>query len=186
MSADFNTCIKMSGTKEEVLAMLAVAKKYATEKQQQYREKRDCEYFISIYIKSAKATGFDLGESLVEMADEALSKLLDDCNCAVCVNASGPYGVFGTLDEIFVFEEMAVAAPNAKFVAEIDGFNPGGNQSALFVLENKLLNIKSYSEEEDFDYEDGDEDEEDWDDEDELEWTYEGCYDPISKKYIEK
>lgn len=186
MSADFNTSIKMSGTKEEVLAMLAVAKKYATEKQQQYREKRDCEYFVSIYIKSARDTGFGLGESLVEMADEALGKLLDDCNCAVCVNASGPYGVFGTLDELFVFEEMAEAAPNATFTADIDGFNSGGCQRAKFVLENKLLHISAYSEEEDFDYEDGDEDEEDWDNEDELEWTIEDWYDPIAKKYIEK
>ena len=57
---------------------------------------------------------------LEEMSDEELSILIDDSNCAVCAEASGPYGVFGTLDEIFVFEEMAEAAPNAKFVAEID------------------------------------------------------------------
>ena len=185
MAADFNTSIRMSGTKEEIIAMLTVAKKYATEKQQQYREKRDCEYFLGVAVKAANGNIFDFGRSLTEMSDAELSALIDDSNCAVCAEASGPYGVFGTLDEIFVFEEMAEAAPNAKFVAEIDGFNPGGSQSALFVLENKLLNIKSYSEGEDFDYEESDEDEEDWDDEGEPEWTYEACYDPIAKKYIE-
>ena len=84
----------------------------------------------------------------------------------------GPYGVFGLLEEVTLFEEMAEAAPMAYFDGMMAGFNAGGDQAKKGVLENKPLHLY-------IDYPD-----DEWDEEEE-EWDEEMIYDPIAKEWKE-
>ena len=96
----------------------------------------------------------------------------------VFVSASGPWGSFGYLDEISLFEDMAVAAPNANFQGSISGFNTGGNQDAEFELINGLLHSR-YAFQGDEYYDD---EEYEYDDEKEIEWVFEVIFNPITKE----
>ena len=146
MSADFNTEILMKGTKKELLAMTKVLKSYVTEKQEQYNKNRDCAYMISIRIN---------GENYLDkLTDEQLKEVVENANGSVKADAMGPYGVFGLLEEVTLFEEMAEAAPMAYFDGLMSGFNVGGDQAKKGVLENKLLYLYIDYPDDDFDDED--------------------------------
>lgn len=133
MSADFNTEILMKGTKEELIAMTNVLKSYVTEKQEQYNENRDCAYMRSVRIN---------GENYLDkLTDEQLEEVVEASNGSVEADAMGPYGVFGLLEEVTLFEEMAEAAPMAWFDGQMSGFDAGGRQAKKGVLEDKQLHV---------------------------------------------
>lgn len=143
MSADFNTEILMKGKKEELMAMTKVLKSYVTEKQNQYNEKRDCAYMMSVRINDENY--------LTELTDEELEAVVETSNETVNVAAMGPYGVFGFLEEVRLFEDMAEAAPTAYFDGQMAGFNASGDQAKKGVLEDKQLHIYIDYPEESFD-----------------------------------
>lgn len=186
-AADFNTVAKISGTKEEVFAILKVMHSYVTNKREQYREKRNCSYLMSMCISGDNE--FGTHRQISDFSDDELLVYIEEKKCAVFVEASGPYGVFGLLEEVNLFHEMAEAAPNASFSGGIGGFGAGGDQFANFELKDGLLYCKYVMPSDDWDDEDYDEDDEDWDEDDDLEdeepdWDEEVVYDPVKKKNV--
>ena len=133
MAADFNTEILIKGTNEELLAMVMVLKKYVTEKHEQYNKEHNCAYLESVYINGR--------DSLSMITDEQIKEIVQSSNGTINVEAMGPYGIFGFLWEVPLFENMAEVAPNAYFEGLMSGFNPGGDQAQKGVLENKKLHI---------------------------------------------
>lgn len=190
-AADFNTTITLKGAREDVLAMMRVVKSYITDKHEQYREKRNCEYLMGANIEAHDINPFS-GPNVGDMSDDEMLAMIDKYNCQITISASGPYGVFGNLDDIDLFKDMAESAPHASFTGFIGGFSVGGDQCAAFELKDGLLHCSyRFGEEFEEDYdEDEDLDDEDWDDECEyeeveIEWDFEVVYDPINKKIIE-
>ena len=178
-AADFHTVADIQGTTEEVFAILKVMRTYATEKREQYREKRNCPYFTYMNISGTNESG--VHKSLLDLSDDDLKDLIESKKNAVLVEAGGPYGVFNSLRHLTVFHEMAEIAPNATMSGSMSGFGPGGSNVAAFMLKDQRLYCK-YATSECF------EDDEDWEeddfDEEEPDWDEEVVYDPIAKKYI--
>lgn len=177
MAADFNTEILMKGTKEELLAMAMVLIKYATEMHEQYIKEHNCAYLESVYINGRN--------SVSEITDDQLNEIIENSNGTINVEAMGPYGVFGLLEDVRLFEDLADSSPDAYFEGLIEGFSAGGDESCKGILKDKKLYLyEKYPEDE---WDDLDEDE-DWDEEDDTfeeddEWDDETIYDPITKKY---
>ena len=190
-AADFNTGAKISGTKEEVFKILTVMRSYAIDKREQYREKRNCPYMMSMNISGDNE--FGLHKPINQFSDEELIRFIEEKNCVVCVDASGPYGIFGPLEDVGLFHEMAEAAPSAKFEGGMGGFSTGGDQCASFGLKDGLLYCKYVlpHDDEDWGEDDEDWDDDEWDDDDdwedkEPEWDEEVVYDPVKKKYVKQ
>lgn len=183
-AADFNTGATIQGTRDEVFAILKVFHSYATEKHEQYSKKRNCAYLNSVYVGGEKTTG--LGNRINFMSDEQLLSMIEENNCTITVNASGPYGRFNSLEDVDLFRDVAEVAPNAKVSGGMGGFDPGGDQCATFELKDGLLYCKyanGYGDE-CWNDEDWDDDEDDWDEE-EPNWDFEEVYDPIKKEVVE-
>ena len=142
MAADFNTEILMKGTKEELLAMAMVLKKYATEMHEQYIKEHNCAYLESVYINGRN--------SVSEITDDQLNEIIENSNGTINVEAMGPYGVFGLLEDVRLFADMAEASPNAYFEGLMSGFNPGGDQAQKGVLQNKKLHVYTKYPDDDF------------------------------------
>jgi hypothetical protein len=124
-----------------------------------------------------------------DLSDDELMAYIESKKCTICVEAGGPYGVFGLLEEIHLFHEMAEAAPNASFDGGMGGFGTGGDQFASFELKDGLLYCKyslpSDDEwDEDENYDEDDDSDDDWDEDEEPEWDTEEIYDPVKKKYV--
>lgn len=190
-AADYNTGANLKGTKEEIFAMLMIMRSYATEKREQYRQKRNCPYFMGVHINGTD--DFKLRRDLLIFSDEDLMAFIEENKCNVDVEANGPYGVFGMLDEVDVFHEMAEAAPNAQISGGMGGFGTGGDQYANFELKDGRMVCKyAYPHEDDWDDEDEDfeddwdEDDDDWDEQEEPDWDEEVIYDPVAKKNVKK
>lgn len=188
-AADFNTSAKIKGTKEEVLSILKVLLNYNTTKKEQYNKKRNCPYLTSVYIHGSKEKG--MGTRLAPAEDADLLKFIEENNCEIVADASGPYGSFGLLEEVDIFHDMAEAAPTASFSGGMGGFGTGGDQFANFELKDGLLYCKyslpSDDELNEDEYEDDEsyDDDDDWEDEEPI-WDEEVVYDPIKKKNVKK
>lgn len=189
-AADFNTNARIEGTKEEILAIMKVLLSYTTEKKDQYNKERNCPYLTSVYVSGDGEKG--LGTRLAPAEDADYLKFIEDRGNVLYVDASGPYGRFGFLDEVDLFHEMAEAAPGAKFVGAMSGFNPGGDMVAAFELKDKLLQCKYLMPNEEA-WEDEEDEEDDWDenddecwDDEEPDWDEIVVYDPIKKKYVKQ
>jgi hypothetical protein len=186
-AADFYTSMKLEGTRDELLAMLNVVKSYATEKHEQYKTKKNCEYISSAFVGRFQADG--MGKRINFMTDEEMLEVIDANKNVVLVDASGPWGIFGFLEEVNLFRDIAKAAPHAKLSGSISGFDAGGDQDAAYELKDGLLYCKYANSEDEFYDEDDDddwddEDDDDWDDE-EPDWSMEEVYDPVTDKIIE-
>ena len=167
--------------------MLNVLKTYKNEKREQYREKHNCEYIDFVQLNNNSDMFFDKNlKSLDSISDEELLIFIDTCKNGVFVSASGPWGSFGYLDEIALFDDMAIAAPNATFQGSISGFNTGGDQDAEFELIDGLLHSRYAFQGDEYydDYDENDDEDEDYDEEKEIEWDFEIIFDPVNKKII--
>ena len=187
-AADFNTGVTISGTKEDVFKILKVMYSYATDKREQYREKRNCPYLMSLCISGDNE--FGLHKPMSDFSDEELMRFIEEKGCTVCVDASGPYGIFGLLEDVNLFHEMAETAPTAKFEGGMGGFGTGRNQMASFELKDGMLYCKYAlpNDDEEWDEEDCDDDDNDWDEDEyweneEPDWDEKVVYDPVKKKY---
>ena len=188
-AADFNAGATIKGTKEEVLAILKVVLDYNTTKKEQYNKKRNCPYLTSVYVRGADEKG--MGTRLAPAEDADFLKFIEEKNCEIVIDASGPYGSFGLLEEVDIFHDMAEAAPNASFSGGMGGFGTGGDQFANFELKDGLLYCKySLPSDDEWDEDEDYDDDEDWDDDDcedeEPIWDEEVVYDPIKKKNVKK
>lgn len=139
MSADLNTFIKMEGTREELLEMLKVLRKYATDMHEQYKNHRDCGY-----LENVCASGADEEVDLEDVTDEELEEFLETSGTELTVDASGPWGCFFHPAEIGLFEAMADAAPNASFEGSIDGFVTGADVNCCAVFKDGVLNLSNF------------------------------------------
>ena len=190
-ASDFNTGARIQGTNKEVLDILKVIHSYETDKREQYREKRNCPYLMSVQI-SGDDDDFNQQKHLSDFSDDELIAYIEDKGCVVCVNASGPYGIFGLLEEVDLFHDMAEAAPNATFSGGMGGFGTGGDQCAGFELKDGLLYCKyslpsddEWDDDEDYDEDDDLDEDDDWEDQ-EPEWDDEVVYDPVKKKNVKR
>lgn len=139
MSADLNTFIEMRGTREELLEMLKVLRKFATEMREQYNYHRDCGY-----IEWVSAEGGDGKVRLDDITDEALEEFLETSGTELKVDASGPWGSFYHPAETGLFEALADAAPNASFEGSIDGFVTGADVNCNAVLSDGVLHLSNF------------------------------------------
>ena len=77
-AADFNTGAELRGTNEEIFAMLMVARSYGKEKRAQYQEKRNCPYFMSVYVNEGDE--FHLRKNLLNLSDDDLMEFIASRN----------------------------------------------------------------------------------------------------------
>jgi hypothetical protein len=73
-------------------------------------------------------------------------QLLSQKNHPVHISAAGPYGHYNFLNDVDIFRDMAEAAPEATFTAEITGGRTYSKEWLRCKLENKILSISSYFE----------------------------------------
>lgn len=175
--ADFRTTIEMKGTEAELLSLLKIIRMYTEEKHEQYRTKKDCAYLDGATVKSTR-------KKINDLSDDELLEVIKESDGQISIEASGPYGMFGFVDEVGLFEDMADAAPSAWFEGLMSGFNAGGEQAKKAELEDGLLKVLCQSPEDDMWCDDEEYDEEGgYDDEesegDDNEWDTESLYIPI-------
>ena len=166
MSADFWTELTLKGTEEEIFSMLKVMRMYG-DKYEEYKKHHNCAYLENDYEGLSD-------EDLLVHAKNAKGKLEIEC--------SGPYGVFGLLEEVALFKDLADAAPTASFTGLISGFDSGGDQELKGTLRAGLLKQYTKYPCDEFD--------EDFDDEDDFDgggrrskWDDISVYNPVTKKW---
>lgn len=131
MSADIGTTMTLTGTADEMFAMLMVFKKY------------DESIADKVYFSSADISDQSSCEDLMGMVEAAVRNFISKNEGDIFISAEGPYGYFGFLDEVDVFREMAEAAPGAKFHGSVHGVIMGSElQTMECILENNLLRTK--------------------------------------------
>ena len=94
MSADLNTEITLRGSKEELAAFLSVLKSYETHKHEQYLELVD--------LESGTETA-----ALRELDEDGISRFAEAAGYHITVSAFGPWGAFGELGDVRLFERLA-------------------------------------------------------------------------------
>lgn len=62
-----------------------------------------------------------------------------DCKKPIFVEAAGPYGRYGRMDEAGLFEALADVAPKARFKAHTEGFTTGQSDDFVGELKNGKL-----------------------------------------------
>lgn len=132
-TADFEFKMTAEGTDEELLTILSV---------------------MCRYVKGEKGAYFTWPEAerggvrieLQEEIDEEAEELINDNEGELEISAIGPFGHYGVLNDVDIFRDMAEAAPNAYFEAEIDGNTTYTMQNLKCELKDKLLRIETFFE----------------------------------------
>jgi len=171
MSADLITEIQISGTQDEIKAILQVIRYFENEKHEQYKKKRDC-----AYIERARISSKGRSSHIKDMSDNEIKAFIAECGYTVNFEANGPFGVYYMLEEVGLFEAMADAAPTAVFTGTSDGYVTGATVALKGELLNGILHLQNYYEAD-----------EEWDEdvlEDAKNWDSDKLYDPIAKKYV--
>ena len=168
MAASLNTFIELEGTLKELKAMIIAIKGYC-----------GCNQDVSLdstRIHHKKKFDGKNDVLLEALSKKSLDAFLSQCKKKVFVEAGGPYGRYGRVDEAGLFEAIAEAAPTAKFKAHTGGFTTG--QRDVFTGElkkGKLYLTYSYLPDDCKNCEDNELDEA---------WlTEKTIYDPIKKEY---
>ena len=163
MSAEFNTQIRVKGTRENCEKILVCLRTYTEDRYVQYQIDKNCWY---------------LEGDLSEDDDEYIVSKKNKCEMEL--EFGGPYGVWnGPIgDEIDLFERIADVAPNCWLFGSISGWDSGADQSLEAELKDGLLYLRDSYEEFGCDDED---DEHDEDDETSDDWNK--IYDPKSREY---
>lgn len=136
MTADFDMNMTLTGTADELFAMLMVFKKY---------DESTSKVYFSIPNVSRNAMG--IGEFLERMDETAIQNFVSENEGPIYISAGGPYGRYALLNEVDVFRKMAEVAPGAKFKVNIDGTNAATEQRMECILENNLLRTEFWCEE---------------------------------------
>lgn len=133
MQADFEFEMKLNGTQEELVAMLSVMRSYANGEK-------------PAYFSFTEAVRGGARIDLEDADEDEILEFLSNNEGAVEITASGPYGHYGVLNDVDVFRDMAEIAPEAEFTGEISGSRTYSEESLNCKLENKILYISSYYE----------------------------------------
>lgn len=167
MSADFNSSILVRGTINEIKKVLSVLREL---------EENDDIYLDMVQVGKKADDGY-LDESTSEylsdiISDDEVEKLLASIGNELAIEAAGPYGEFGSLDETNIFELIANAAPESIISGTISGFNTDGSQSIVCRTDNGKLHLT-------YKFVD------DYAEDDDVEIS-ESIYNPATKKYKSK
>lgn len=171
MSADVITEIRISGTKEEIKAMLLAIRYFENEKFVQYKEKRDC-----AYIQSVRVTSNGRSSHTKVMSDEDIDAYISVCSNTVDITANGPFGVYYTLEDVGLFETISEAAPKAVFSGSSEGYITGASVALTGKLKEGILHLQNYYE--------ADEGEDEEDAEECKYWDPEKLYDPYTQNFV--
>ena len=117
MSADFNTVITIRGKQEDIEKALEIVEKYI--------DKKSDVRFDEFRYDPKKTRG--------RIKDGALK-----------LDLNGPYGRFGSLDELSIPEEIAEASPDVSFQYDTSGFSTGADEGTHAVYENRKLTRKNF------------------------------------------
>ena len=123
MNADYETKIVFLGNEEERKRFINIVKLYSS------RDTREAFF------------DFDL---------DSLEEMENDDSEEIEIEASGPWGSYGELNDVGIFREIAEATPNAELKAFITGSGTYEAQSLKARLKDKKLYIETYL----FSYED--------------------------------
>lgn len=129
MTADFQLELSMEGNASEIKSMLEVVGQYGD-------NSKKAASFSFLCVNGNK---FDFAGLTDDVAEELSSS-------TVKVTANGPYGRYSYLNDVDIFREMSVAAPNAHFTAEISGFQQYSTQNLKCELKDGKLNITTFFE----------------------------------------
>jgi len=135
MTADFDMDMTLTGTADELYAMLMVFKKYD-------------ESISKVYFSLPRVSKvlLSIGEHVMDMDETAIRNFVTENEGTIFISAGGPYGRYALLNEVDVFRKMAEAAPGATFKASIDGTNAAMAQRMECILENNLLRTEFWCE----------------------------------------
>ena len=160
MSADFNTTINVSGSKESIVKVLEVVKYYEEERIKQYQagEPYYVDYLERVYV--CKGKKFDVKKALrLEKIVDIGAYVRELEKGEITIDASGPYGRgFATLEEIDLYNDIADKLDDTvEFEGFSYGFNNAGRQSLSAVYKNGELEVElefenEEDEEDDVDY----------------------------------
>ena len=135
MTADYELELTMEGSMDELRSMLEVVGFYDGDRPQ---------YFSCIKVEGKEIDLKNLTDTLIKEVS---------ASGKVNVTAYGPYGHYMELNDVGLFREMAEAAPEASFIAEISGSGTYEVQNLKCELKEGLLNIITYFEANDADTE---------------------------------
>lgn len=136
MTLAYDTDLTIYGDQADIKRMIDVLTRY------RQNGERDA-YFCFITLMKEKCS--DPDRHMVDLesaADEMIAPFL--ALSKIKVSAVGPYGRFFELNDIDLFREMAEAAPDAGFVANIDGDQDYCVQRLKCELKDKKLYIKTF------------------------------------------
>lgn len=122
-TADFDLSIHIEACKEDALNLIEVLRKYNN---------------------GEKGVYFSFMEVEENDIEDDLDELLEEEDVELEVTALGPYGSYMFLNDVDLFRDMAVAAPDAYFEAEINGGTTYTEQSLNATLEEGILHIETY------------------------------------------
>lgn len=131
MIAEFETKIIIKGTREEILSMFTVLKKFETE------TKNLCS--ISIHTVSN-----DFLFLLENTSDEKIHEFLSETETEINVTADGPTGWLISPGELKLFEALANVAPKAYFNGQISGITTYQEYSHFGELKNGKLYLSDF------------------------------------------
>ena len=117
MDAYYDTSISFSGNKEERQAFAGVLKLYST--------------------REHSGAFFRFDDKEIEAIENSDSE-------SVGINASGPWGNYGELNDVGIFREIAEAAPNAEMYGHIEGSGTYDEQDLKTKLKDGKLYILTY------------------------------------------
>ena len=117
MNADYNTSITFIGNKEERQAFARVLKLYST--------------------REHSGAFFDFADKEIEAIENSDSE-------STGINASGPWGNYGELNDVGIFREIAEVAPNAEMYGHIEGYGTYDEQDLKARLKDGKLYILTY------------------------------------------
>ena len=93
MSADLETNITLTGTKDELASYIKVLKVFANDNNKRYTTNRDC-----VYIHWAKLSSKEILLNLDDATDKEITDFLEGCDKTIFVSAAGPYGAYGDFE----------------------------------------------------------------------------------------
>ena len=133
MSADINTEITLKGTSEELAAFLKTIRAFSyTGSDSEDAEEEKCAYLEWVIIH--------VGEDSRELDDLSINDLKELIGGGeLSITAEGPYGKFGELSEVGLFEALAEAAPTAWFSGSCSGFVTCADVRIYALLEERKL-----------------------------------------------
>ena len=135
MSSDIATYIYFKGNKDELSAFIRVIYTFET----------DTTKDANLECTSMRTNEHNLEFiDLEDIDDEEIQGFIDEASGEIIVEGEGPYGRFGSLSEVGLFQALSEAAPTAYFDGSSSGFDDGGDFGLKADLKNGKLYLAEY------------------------------------------